>query len=73
MSPEREGTRVAGRSPRVLELTAAASTCACLGALTGHSVSTVPRLGWAGAKNGALLERASGVVDVFVTMDTDLE
>jgi Domain of unknown function (DUF5615) len=42
-------------------------------ALLGHSVSTVHGLGWAGTKNGALLKRASGVVDAFVTMDTNLE
>ena len=42
-------------------------------ALAGHSVSTVHGLGWAGTKNGALLKRASGAIDVFVTMDTNLE
>jgi predicted nuclease of predicted toxin-antitoxin system len=42
-------------------------------ALTGHSVSTVHGLGWAGAKNRVLLKRASGAIDVFVTMDTNLE
>ena len=42
-------------------------------ALAGHSVSTVHGLGWAGTKNGALLKRASGAIDAFVTMDTNLE
>ena len=37
-------------------------------ALPGHSVSTVHGHGWAGTTNGALLKRASGVVDAFVTM-----
>jgi hypothetical protein len=43
------------------------------GALTGHSVSTVQGLGWAGTKNGALLIRAGGVCDVFITMDGNIE
>jgi hypothetical protein len=42
-------------------------------ALAGHSVSTVRDHGWAGTKNGALLKRASGAIDAFVTMDTNLE
>jgi predicted nuclease of predicted toxin-antitoxin system len=41
--------------------------------LAGHAVSTVQRLGWAGTKNGALLKRASGECDVFVTMDGNIE
>jgi Domain of unknown function (DUF5615) len=41
--------------------------------LTGHVVSTVQGLGWAGTKNGALLKRASGECDVFVTMDGSIE
>jgi hypothetical protein len=40
---------------------------------TGHDVSTVQGLGWAGIKNGDLLERARGTIDVFVTMDRRLE
>ena len=43
------------------------------GALIGHSVSTVQALGWAGTKNGALLKRASGLIDALVTMDRNLE
>jgi len=39
---------------------------------SGHDVITVQGLGWAGLKNGDLLERARGVVDVFVTMDRKL-
>jgi hypothetical protein len=30
-------------------------------------------MGWAGVQNGELLRRASGNVDVFVTMDRNLE
>ncbi len=41
--------------------------------LTGHAVSTVQGLGWAGTKNGALLNRAGGGCDVFVTMDANIE
>jgi hypothetical protein len=41
--------------------------------LAGHDVSTVQGLGWAGIKNGDLLERARGTIDVFVTMDRKLE
>ena len=42
-------------------------------ALVGHSVSTVQGLGWAGTKNGDLLNHASGATDIFVTMDGKLE
>ena len=41
--------------------------------LTGHVAFTVQGLGWAGTKNGALLKRASGECDVFVTMDGNIE
>jgi hypothetical protein len=44
-----------------------------VGALTGHSVSTVQGFGWAGTKNGALLRRASDVCDVFISMDGNVE
>ncbi len=37
--------------------------------LPGHEVQSVPLIGWAGTKNGALLARASGLFEVFVTMD----
>ena len=33
--------------------------------LTGHSVTTVPRCGWAGIKNGVLLKLAEKEYDVF--------
>lgn len=41
--------------------------------LTGHEVQTVQRLGWAGLKNGALLQRATGEYDVLITGDRNLE
>lgn len=41
--------------------------------LEGHDVRTVQGLGWAGVKNGELLRRANGQIDVFVTMDRKLE
>ena len=42
-------------------------------ALVDHSVSTVQGLGWEGTKNGALLKRASGLIDAFVTIDGKLQ
>lgn len=42
-------------------------------ALVGHSVSTVQGLAWDGTKNGALLRRASGLIDAFVTIDGNLQ
>lgn len=41
--------------------------------LVGHEVSTVPRSGWAGVKNGKLLTLAAAQFDVFLTMDQNLE
>jgi predicted nuclease of predicted toxin-antitoxin system len=41
--------------------------------LPGHNVRTVPEAGWAGTKNGALLRAATGQVDVFITIDSNLE
>jgi predicted nuclease of predicted toxin-antitoxin system len=41
--------------------------------LPGHIVTTVPEMGWAGAKNGALLLLAAGAFDVFVTADQNVE
>jgi predicted nuclease of predicted toxin-antitoxin system len=38
----------------------------------GHSVVTVPEAGWAGKKNGDLLRSASGLIDVFITVDSNL-
>jgi predicted nuclease of predicted toxin-antitoxin system len=38
--------------------------------LPGHEVKSVPRLGWAGLKNGKLLARAAEEkFDVLITMD----
>lgn len=44
-----------------------------IAALTGHEVSTVQGLGWAGVENGELPNRASGYTDAFITMDRKLE
>lgn len=40
--------------------------------LIGHSVSTVPRRGWAGIKNGDLLGLAEKEFDAFITVDRKL-
>ena len=40
--------------------------------LSDHSVSTVPKRGWAGIKNGDLLKLAEKEYDVFVTVDRKL-
>jgi len=40
--------------------------------LAPHDVVTVAEAGWAGNKNGELLRRASGNVEVFVTVDKNL-
>ena len=40
--------------------------------LEAHDVKTVPRMGWAGIKNGALLTLAENEFDVFVTVDRNL-
>ena len=40
--------------------------------LVGHRVAHVARLGWTGTKNGALLRRAEGEFDAFVTVDRNL-
>jgi predicted nuclease of predicted toxin-antitoxin system len=37
--------------------------------LVGYDVTTVPRRGWAGIKNGDLLALAEKEFDVFVTVD----
>ncbi len=37
--------------------------------LVGHAVTTVPRKGWSGIKNGDLLELAEKESDVFITVD----
>jgi len=40
--------------------------------LPEHEVRTVPEMGWASFKNGALLSAASGKFDVFLTTDQRL-
>jgi uncharacterized protein DUF5615 len=40
--------------------------------LIGHEVRTVPEMGWAGIKNGALLTLAEKEFDVFITVDRNL-
>ena len=40
--------------------------------LPGHTVDAVPRIGWAGLKNGALLARAEQQYDVLITMDAGI-
>ena len=42
------------------------------GELKDHEVDTVTGLGWAGVQNGALLARATGQFDAFVTVDRNL-
>jgi hypothetical protein len=42
-------------------------------ALTGIAVRTVPEMGWAGTKNGALLQLAETSFDVFITADQNVE
>jgi hypothetical protein len=41
--------------------------------LSGHEVKTVREAGWAGVKNGALMERAAKQFDVLLTVDRNLE
>lgn len=40
--------------------------------LSGHDVLTVPEAGWAGKRNGELLQLATGKFDAFVTVDQNL-
>ena len=40
--------------------------------LPGHDVKSVPRIGWAGLKNGRLLARAQADFDVLITMDSSM-
>ena len=40
--------------------------------LAGHPVTTVPRRGWAGIKNGDLLALAEKEFDAFITVDRKL-
>jgi uncharacterized protein DUF5615 len=41
--------------------------------LPGHDVKTVAEAGWAGVKNGALLQLAGTQFDVLLTVDRALE
>lgn len=41
--------------------------------LPGHEVKTVADAGWAGVKNGALLQLAATRFDVLLTVDRNLE
>ncbi len=41
--------------------------------LSGHEVSTVPEMGWAGITNGLLLGRAAERFDVLITTDQNIE
>jgi Domain of unknown function (DUF5615) len=38
----------------------------------GYEVKTVPQMGWAGIKNGQLLNLAQQEFDVFITVDRNL-
>lgn len=40
--------------------------------LPGHEVESVPQIGWAGLKNGALLTEAEKRFDVLLTMDSTM-
>ncbi len=40
--------------------------------LAGHEATTVPEAGWAGTKNGDLLQLAAARFDAFVTIDQGL-
>lgn len=39
----------------------------------GHACLSVQDAGWAGKRNGELLELAEGRFDVFITLDTNLQ
>ncbi len=41
--------------------------------LVGHEVTTVPKSGWAGVKNGKLLTLAAEKFDAFLTTDQNIE
>jgi predicted nuclease of predicted toxin-antitoxin system len=42
------------------------------GELPGHDVKTVAEMGWAGTKNGVLLQRAAAEFEVLLTVDQGL-
>jgi hypothetical protein len=41
--------------------------------IKGHEIQTVPEEGWAGRKNGELLELARDRFDLFLTVDQNLQ
>lgn len=41
--------------------------------LAGHDVSTVAEMGWAGVKNGQLLQLAAPQFDAFLTVDSSIK
>lgn len=41
--------------------------------LTGHEVRTAYEMGWSGLTNGALLARAQGQFDAFLTVDQNVQ
>jgi hypothetical protein len=41
--------------------------------IVGHYVSTVPEMGWASISNGALLRLMERVLDVFITIDGNMQ
>ena len=41
--------------------------------IAGHDVKTVAEAGWAGVKNGELLQLAANEFEVFLTIDRNLE
>lgn len=41
--------------------------------LIGHDVKTVPEAGWAGKKNGVLLQLMVNEFDVFITVDQNMQ
>ena len=46
----------------------------CVKLIIGHDVTTVPMLGWAGKKNGELLQlMEKGGLDVFITADQNTQ
>jgi len=42
-------------------------------ALQSHDVTTVQERGWSGKKNGELLRLMDGTIDVFLTVDQNLQ
>lgn len=41
--------------------------------ISGHDVSTVPEMGWAGIKNGALLRLMEVAFEAFITIDGNMQ